>query len=226
MSAMQMSSSPPSEPPEQVIEFEVDSYGTLRMADYRDAETRAEFYEDAANRWEGTPQDLFDAMIECQPLAWAVHSIYSDLRYEVMADIKAAEIDAAHNSARIAALRARLERLPEEPEDGANAWLLSLTTSEFEATVAPQIQEWFSEPPNWNFEDDYLPDSGTATGAALEFFRIMDSNSVDILGVVIVEGEHPGSTYYAAELRSDIEAANRAAIAHGIPVRFVSPDLR
>ena len=38
---------------------------------------------------------------------------------------------------------------------------------------------------------------------------------------VIVEGEHPGSTYYAAELRGDIDVANRAAEAAGLRVRFV-----
>jgi hypothetical protein len=49
----------------------------------------------------------------------------------------------------------------------------------------------------------------------------MDANSVDLLGVDIVEGEHPGSTYYAAELRGDIDVANRAAEAAGLRVRFV-----
>jgi hypothetical protein len=38
----------------------------------------------------------------------------------------------------------------------------------------------------------------------------------------VIDGEHPGSTYYAAELRVDIEEANRAAEAAGMPVRFVA----
>jgi hypothetical protein len=208
-------------PAEPVTVFEVTDGGTLRMADYVEAETRAEFYEDVADRWEDSPQDLSDAMDECQPLAWAVNSIYSDFRDEIVADIGAAETDAKQNKRRIAALKARLKKLPQEPEEGASAWLLGLTTSEFEANVVPQIQEWFSEPPDWNFEDDYLPQTGTAQGAALEFFRSMDANSVDLLGVDIVEGEHPGSTYYAAELRGDIEAANTAAISVDLAVRFV-----
>lgn len=208
-------------PAEPITEFEVTEGGTLRMADYAEAETRAEFYEDVADRWEGSPQDLSDAMDDCQPLAWAVNSIYSDFRDEILADIGAAETDAKHNKRRIAVLKARLKKLPEEPEEGASDWLLGLTTSEFEANVVPQIQEWFSEPPDWNFEDDYLPQAGTAQGAALEFFRNMDADSVDLLGVDIVEGEHPGSTYYAAELRGDVEAANTAAISCGLAVRFI-----
>ena len=40
------------------------------------------------------------------------------------------------------------------------------------------------------------------------------------LGVEQIEGDRPGSTYYAAELRGDIDEANRAAEAAGIAVRF------
>jgi hypothetical protein len=85
----------------------------------------------------------------------------------------------------------------------------------------PDIETWFEEPPDWNFEDDYLPDSGTAQGAALAFFSDMAADELETLGVEIVEGDHPGSDYYAAELRGDIDAANRAAEKAGIPVRFV-----
>ena len=213
--------SPLNVPAEPITEFEVTEVGTLRMADYVEAETRAEFYEDVADRWEGSPQGLSDAMDDCQPLAWAVNSIYSDFRDEVVADIRAAESDAKQKKRRIVVLKERLKKLPEEPEEGASAWLLGLTTSEFEANVVPQIQEWFSELPNWYFEDDYLPQTGTAQGAALEFFRSMDTDSVDLLRVDIVEGDRPGSTYYAAELRGNIDVANRAAEAAGLRVRFV-----
>ncbi len=127
----------------------------------------------------------------------------------------------AYGHRRLAALKARLDALPEEPEEGAVAWLLSLTTKEFEDRVVPEIEIWFAEPPDWSYEDDYLPESGTAQGAALEFFRDMTRDERRTLGVKVIEGEHPGSTYYAAELRGDIGEANRAAEAAGIPVRFV-----
>ena len=48
----------------------------------------------------------------------------------------------------------------------------------------------------------------------------MEADILDLLGIVVVEGEHPGSTYYAAELRQPIEAANAAAEALGLPFRF------
>ena len=73
-----------------------------------------------------------------------MNSIYSDFRDEIVADIGAAETDAKQNKRRIAVLKERLKKLPEEPAEGASDWLLGLTTSEFEANVVPQIQEWLS----------------------------------------------------------------------------------
>jgi hypothetical protein len=49
----------------------------------------------------------------------------------------------------------------------------------------------------------------------------MDREKRELLGVNIIEGEHPGSTYYAAEFHGDVEEANAIAAAEGIPVRFV-----
>ena len=205
-----------------ITEFEVADGGTLRMANYAEAETRAEFYDHVASFWSRSPKDLAEAMDECQPLAWAVHSIYSDFRDELEADLQDAQGAGSGHKRKLADLKARLQALPEEPEEGAVDWLLSLSPKEFEDRVVPVIETWFGDPPNWNFEDDYLPESGTAQGAALEFFRDMTADELETLGVDVVEGEHPGSTYYAAELRGDIEEANRAAEAAGIPVRFVA----
>jgi hypothetical protein len=90
--------------------------------------------------------------------------------------------------------------------------------------VVPEIEKWFNNPPNWNWEDDYLPKDSTSQGAALEFFQRMEDDDLDAIGVVIVEGEHPGSTYYAAELEVELDIANKAAAEAGIPVRFNRAD--
>ena len=205
-----------------VTEFEVDSGGTLRMAGCHEAETRAEFYEDVADGWSGSPHALADAMDQCQPLAWEVHSIYTDLRDGLSADVLEAQKAGSRQKKRLAALQARLRAMPEEPEDGVEAWLLALTTREFEHWVTPEIEKWFNSAPDWNFEDDYLPQSGTAQGAAMEFFQTMDVDQRKALGVRVVEGEHPGSSYYAAELRVGIDEANLAAQQAGIAVRFIA----
>ena len=48
----------------------------------------------------------------------------------------------------------------------------------------------------------------------------MDLDVLDELGVVVVGGEHPGSTYYAAELRKPVHEANATAEDLGLPFRF------
>ena len=57
-------------------------------------------------------------------------------------------------------------------------------------------------------------------GAAKVFFDSLDFDTLDELGIKIVEGEYPGSTYYAAELMGDVEVANAVASRLGVPVRF------
>ena len=54
--------------------------------------------------------------------------------------------------------------------------------------------------------------------AALNFFRGIDLDSIS--GTDIVEGEHLGNTYYAAELTMDPEEAKAIAAHEGIPFRF------
>jgi hypothetical protein len=161
-------------------------------------------------------------MNECRPLAWAVHGIYTEARDKLAAELQAAHAGGSPSKTLISKLEAALHALPEEPEDGAVEWLSSLSQQDSESRVVPEIETWFDEPPDWNFEVDHLPRSSTAQGAALEFFQAMSLNDLETLGVDVVEGEHPGSSYYAAELRIDIAEANRAAEAADIPVRFVA----
>ncbi len=59
----------------------------------------------------------------------------------------------------------------------------------------------------------------TEQGAALTYFRD-DFPCSDLFNIVIVEGDHPGSTYSAAELRMSVEDANLIAEAEGLPIRF------
>lgn len=205
---------------EMLTEFEVDDSGTLTMADFREPKIRSEFYESVYESWSESPAHLADAMDDCEPLAWAVHSIYTEIRDEIQAVLDEISETSGVFKKRTAALTARLKEMAEEPEEGVENWLLALTASEFEESIVPEIEKWFASPPKWNWEDDHLPRGGTAQGAALEFFQNMDGDALDALGVTIVEGEHPGSTYYAAELTCDLGAANKAAAATGIPVQF------
>jgi hypothetical protein len=44
----------------------------------------------------------------------------------------------------------------------------------------------------------------------------MDDDDLDAISVVIVEGEHPGSTYYAAELEVELDIANKVSFIYNV----------
>ena len=67
MSNNQESSGPPLAPAESFTVFEVCDDGTLRRANFAEAQTRAEFYDSVVGPWSRSPQDLADNMDECQP---------------------------------------------------------------------------------------------------------------------------------------------------------------
>lgn len=202
--------------------FEVDSYGTLSAVDFVEPRTRKEIYKHIAASWEGSPRELAEAMSVCHPLELHIHSIYADVREEIKNELKRhGEWD---YSSLWKLLNARLQKFPEVPEDGVLDWLSEMTISQFDKLVVPSVQNWFAGAPDRDGEEYYFPPTATAQYAALEFFRFVSPADLKTLGIRIVEGEHPASTYYAAELDKYVDEANRSAEAAGIPVRFQSRD--
>jgi len=56
-------------------------------------------------------------------------------------------------------------------------------------------------------------------GAAKSFFEYEFAFSDDF-NIVIVDGDRPGSSYFAAELRMDVDDANALAAEMDLPIRF------
>ena len=102
-----------------ITEFEVGSSGTLTVADFREPQTRSDFYESVSDSWAESPAHLANAMGECKPLAWAVHAIYTELRDEIQADLDGIAHSSGISKKRALALKARIKTMPEEPEDNA-----------------------------------------------------------------------------------------------------------
>ena len=110
--------------------------------------------------------------------------------------------------------------------------------SETEGLTAPDWQSWVAEAGDETLSDlidranawmDVAADSTeweiadlkgySDRGAALEFFRD-ECEFTEMFNIVIVEGDHPGSSYYAAELRMDLDEANALAATENLPIRF------
>jgi N-formylglutamate amidohydrolase len=226
--------------PEAISVFTVHDGNRIEDATTFERETRAEHFEVEVDGWEESPQALALIASTFEPIRWALHPLYEEARDVVDAECDNLTTEVEHlqdpaeggepvDEARFANLRKRLavrravlDEMPEDPIDGALDWLRSLDDETFRLQIVPQIQAWLGEPPDWgSYEEDYIPDGATARGAAYVFFRDQDLGTLRTLGVKVIEGDFPGSTYYAAEVCRGIDAANTAAWEHGIPVRFV-----
>ena len=108
---------------------------------------------------------------------------------------------------------------PDVDPDALREWLQA--DPENVVAAATSLRRWLDDT-SLNEEDYDAADLNgvTAQGAALLFWRDGDLDPDDF-GIVIVEGEHPGSSYYAAELQESIEYANEVAERLGAPVKFV-----
>lgn len=110
--------------------------------------------------------------------------------------------------------------LEERVEDGWLDWY-SNGAGSHHAAIDSIVDDWLSGEPDWANEWDDLYKTGNAQGAAYDHFLREDRDMLDALGIVIIEGECPGSSYFAAELHTDVAEANRIARDNGWSIRFV-----
>ena len=180
--------------------FSVDSYGTISVGDYEEPGSRAELYGIDAE-W-STREEL----AEC---------IRSEWQFESIAE------DAFSNS--VSFLNKHAESGAEDDYDSWEEWLAA-ADDEVVDDLGYQIRKWLETKPDLGAEYEWLPPMNTLTpgSRAYSFFKSQDEELLDALGVVFVEGDHPGSTYFGAELHYDLAEVNDCAIRRSIPIRFVS----
>ncbi len=180
--------------------FEVDDYGTLSYANFEEPRTRREAYDIA----DAVELDIGD--IENIPvLAGAAQEHYAGLLQERFTDsgdelfweeIESMAADDWPNWARFCSPVERVE-------------------------LDEVLNEVLGAEPDWQSEWEWFYRSGDAQGAAYDYFLQQENDVLEELGVVIVEGDHPGSSYLAAELEIPVEQANAIAAVNGWMIRFV-----
>ena len=69
---------PSQDSPEHITVFEVDAYGTLRIANFTEPVTREDFYDELITGWSRSPKDLAAALEVCRPLVSEVYSICAE----------------------------------------------------------------------------------------------------------------------------------------------------
>lgn len=180
--------------------FEVDDYGTLSYANFEEPQTRFDAYgiDDAseldASDIARNPSLAQEAQCHYQALLEERFGNDTDLSEKDIADLA---------------------------ETGWEDWLENCRAEE-RLELDRMLNEQLAWSPDWNgYEGELLYQGATAQGGAYQYFLQRDCDELEALGVVIIEGEHPGSSYYAAELRIPVEEANAIAEENGWTIRFV-----
>lgn len=102
------------------------------------------------------------------------------------------------------------------------AWILA--DPENAAFARRSFEFWLQETDLNEFDYEEAARNGcTDQGAAVRFWT-SPWKSLEPFGVVIIEGDHPGSSYVGAELSMDVREANKLAIELGVPIRFVEKE--
>lgn len=193
--------------------FEVDEYDTIRQHGVPDPETNADIYPDVDPDDIRSGRDASELADRHPGFGGLVMRLIEDECDQVEASLQALPED----SPRRRKLTVLVELLTEQMDDCAS-WLEALPPERLQP-VLDLVTRWLAEDIDWTSCE--IPMDAGAQGEALSWFESMTSDVLEDLGVVIVNGEHPGSTYYAAELKGDVETANRKAEALGLDIRFV-----
>ena len=196
--------------------YEVAEYGTISDPGVPGPKLRSDVFQNVSSGLIRNADDLVSEVEGCHPLA----SHFSILAADHLSDIED-ELDADDNTLgfierrRLAFLAAALRN---DPDTGWRDWIEHEGDPGL-AGFKQIIQDWLDEDVDWDEAESF--DSGwSGQSAALESFSSLDAKVLDALGVVIIEGDCPGSSYYAAELQAEIAHANQAAQALGLAFRF------
>lgn len=193
--------------------FDVNQFGTIVEGDAQEPKIRSDVF-DAYVGDRCTPDSLIAEVQGCVPLTSHFQQLAADELNVVQSELEDGE-DLPPKE------RKRLERLAKalsDPDDGWADWVSLLGSAGLPGFVS-EVEDWLASPIEGN-DYQWFPIRSGAQGQAMAFFESLPRETLDQLCVVIIEGDCPGSTYYAAELRQPIEDANAAAELLGLPFRF------
>lgn len=194
--------------------FDVNESQTISVSGYEEPKTWDDVFSLSTNSLR-TPVDVISEINQCEPLVSHFQHLTDGAIEEILEEL---ESDPAPTPQRRRKLQKTLNSLESDPDYGWQDWI----TLEGEAGVPrfrDEIKEWLAQPVDYS-QSEWFPMNYGSQGEAKAFFEQLDRKTLHALGVVIIEGEHPGSTYFAAELRQDIDDANTVAQQLGLPFRF------
>lgn len=201
--------------PESLVWFEFEYGQTLRMADIRAPQRNADVFGDV------DPSDL-DTISDVVDLAQGTSPVLNLLANVVEQGLEALEaaLEAGRQTkASRATLKALIADIEADPGEALHDWLLWTGKSGLK-DCRSALASWLAEAPDFNQIEYFQNTSWSGQAAAMAWFENLPKAQRDVLGVSVVEGDCPGSSYFAAELHGAVEDANAAAARLGLACRF------
>ncbi len=189
---------------------------TILDTDFKEPELWSDVFDNVTSH-HVRPDSLVSEVERYQPLTHHFQNLAADELWDVEQALREDGLSEPAFASKRQAL-VRLRDVLSEPYYGWQEWIMlegPMNLDRFNQA----IQDWLDAPVN-HTQSEFFPIDYGVQGGPYRFFSMMDPDVRDELGVVVVEGEHPGSTYYAAELRKPVDEANATAEALGLPFRF------
>ena len=203
---------------EQPWLFEVNDHGTLIDADVWEPKIWSDIF-DSISTWQfKNPKDVINEVKACMPLT-------AHLNQELEREIDGLEenLSAGQNLSipERLVLERKIKALKDFRDEYEDPWIdwVELEGREGVNKFKSLIDEWLNGDIDWG-QSEWFPLRSGSQGRAFGFFQDQPSELLNVLGIVVIEGEHPGSSYYAAELHESIQHANESVERLGLPFRF------
>ena len=198
--------------------FLVNQSGTLSLEGYRASETRMDAYGISSSYFM-THSDLALEADTHQPVLWELQNLFTNWRD---AEIEILSSNSSNqDSAEVFQTKWDEDFL--DDADNVTNWLKQLSKEQF-SQVSKAMLAWGSGDPSCD-DDDFIDEPMSGQDMAYQMFSEgCYADEAEVLGIEIVEGDHPGSSYYAAELSITLAEANKKAESAGFDLRFRAED--
>ena len=194
--------------------FLVNQSGTLSLEGYRAPETRMDAYGISSNYFM-THSDLALEADTHQPVLWELQNLFTNWRD---AEIEILSSNSSNQDS-VEVFKTKWDEDFLDDADNVTNWLKQLSKEQF-SQVSKAMLAWGSGDPSCD-DDDFIDEPMSGQDMAYQMFSEgCYADKAQALGVEIVEGDHPGSSYIAAELSLPIAEANKKAEEAGFDIRF------
>jgi len=198
--------------------FEVNDQGTLVDSDVSEPQSWSDIF-DSISTWQfQNSKHVINEVKACMPLAAFPNQ---ELENELCSLEEDLNDEKYHSSSERMSLEEKIKTLKKYQDEYEDPWMdwVELEGAEGVSKFKALIDKWLNEPIDWG-QSEWFPLRSGSQGRAFGFFQDQPHELLNALGIVLIEGEHPGSTYYAAELRESLDHANESAKQLKLPFRF------